>query len=278
MTVEIRLIPSNFSVTLTRDQILTLKGSLLAQALETDSEAKLISLDNPVVRPQELQAIARMARQEPLEWQLATGEEVEARGKAADYLNWPLLEVELYPIIHQFAPYANLYRPETFGSLLPWAIQWNYSALIRHIFRIAPPGPLDEQALMVAIYYRNMEAVKMLLHRGINPATAHVEEIHILSTWIHQTEPGFFIKLMRLSLTDKMHQALYLLVLTYTENPVNQQLLTLLLGQEELKTGPHLQKALHSAMHFGKEDVAVQLIQQTDVDPNILVETKRKGK
>lgn len=132
MSVEIRLTHPPYSVFVTRDQIQTLKGSLLAQAVDSDTE---VTLDNPLIKPTYLNLLAMMARQEEIKAQPSD----EDLRKAAIYLNWPLLSViqdPKYIQMQAFAPYCNLYHPETYGSILPWAIAINFPMLTCHILQM----------------------------------------------------------------------------------------------------------------------------------------------
>src|SRR5437868_14824252 len=117
MTVQIRL-RDMYTINLTRDEIVSLKGSLLSQSLGDDT---VISLDNPIIQPGHLDLLAKMARQEEIKPQPCN----KAQHQAAVYLNWPLLSVvqnPKYASMQKFAPYCHLYRPETFGSVLPWSV------------------------------------------------------------------------------------------------------------------------------------------------------------
>jgi hypothetical protein len=166
MSVEIRLTHSSYSVSVTRGQIQTLKGSLLAQAVGSDTE---VVLDNPLVKLDYLNLLAMMARQEEIK---ALPPDKDLR-KAAVYLNWPLLSVIQNPKYIQmqaFAPYCNLYHPETYGSVLPWSIAINFPMLTRHILQMTDSTRLDNQSLGVAVMYGRLEPVKMLLARGADPS------------------------------------------------------------------------------------------------------------
>lgn len=168
MSVEIRLTHTNppYCLSFTRDQIQRLKGSILAQAVGSDTE---VTLNNPLVKPAHLNLLAKMSQQEDIKARPPD----KGQHKAAVYLDWPLLSVvqnPKYTQMQRFAPYCNLYRPETFGSVLPWAIANNFSMLTHHILQMTELNELDNQALAVAVMYGRSKMTQILLTRGCDPS------------------------------------------------------------------------------------------------------------
>src|SRR5207253_8446587 len=107
MSLRINLLPYNYSVEMLREGVKGLRGSILAQALETDPEAKSIDITNPVVKPEHLDAIAKMARKESL-IEISNADDTSYT-EAAKYLNWPLLQMAAksseYTDLLEFCPY-----------------------------------------------------------------------------------------------------------------------------------------------------------------------------
>jgi hypothetical protein len=177
MSIEIRLTHTPYSVSLTRDQLQTLNGSLLTQAIGSDTE---VIIDNPLVTPTYLNLLAMMARQEEIK-ALPPDKDLH---KASVYLNWPLLSViqnPKYIQMQSFAPYCNLYRPETFGSVLPWAIANNFPMLTHHILQMTELNALDNQGLAVSVMYGRTRTTKILLTRGCDPSV--MIDASILVAW-----------------------------------------------------------------------------------------------
>jgi len=115
---------------------------------------------------------------------------LEETGEAANYLDLPLLAVISHPLfqpMRSFAPTTNLYRPETFGQLLAWAIINNFEALFRHILRMSEPGnPMESQGLVLAVSLRpvNLIYIKCLLSR-VDAVTARVHP-SVIQLWCPQ--------------------------------------------------------------------------------------------
>src|SRR5207253_11465354 len=109
-----------------------LRGSLLAQALENEPETATIDLPNAIVSSEHLDVIAMMAREEKLNLQPDWND--GSYQKAGEYLNWPLLEVvrfSAYLDWLEFAPYVDIYRPETYGSSLMWALSQHHQSIAK---------------------------------------------------------------------------------------------------------------------------------------------------
>lgn len=125
MSVQIILTQPPYSVLIAREPLRAMKESLLAEALEMDPEAKEIQIDNPIVKPEHLELLVRMTMQEEIKVELPDDFDCTGICEAAKYLNWPLLEVIgcgfLYHV-QAFAPNVNIYKPETYGSLLVWSL------------------------------------------------------------------------------------------------------------------------------------------------------------
>jgi hypothetical protein len=257
-----------------------MEGSLFAEALETDPEATEISLENPVVEPKHLGLLVRMSRQEEIKVELledfdpeTTFYSLEAYN-AAIYLNWPLLQVidsGLLNEIQAFAPYANIYKPETYGPLLLWSLARDDSSLTRHILQVTEPGPLDAQAFLVATLHGRLAAVKALLAREVNPATAYTP-LHLLKIWCPQlTRPNPHPETDPL-VESKQNQALCLVISAYLNFPENLgkivPVIQLLL--QDTRCHSALQNILEVACQIPSSALVEMLLTLTPVDPNII--------
>src|SRR5207253_10463431 len=145
--------------------------------LETDPEAKSIDLTNPVVKPEHLDAIAKMARKESL-LEISNADDTSYT-EAAKYLNWPLLEMAAksseYTDLLEFCPYLNIYLPETYGSALCWTIIHWHQWIVRHILQVTDSTPMDGHALILAVMTCQVDVAKLLLPR-VDPATVSVSD------------------------------------------------------------------------------------------------------
>ena len=163
MSIRINLTTFGYSLDVPKEGLLKLRGSLFAQAIETEPEVKSIDITNPVVKPEHLVAIAKMARQEKLDTEM----KVDSK-EAAQYLNWPLLDAirnPLYTDCLELAPTVDIYRPETYGSLLVWSVRLRFQALTQHILQVTDSSPVEGQAFVLAAHLYNISAIRELLSR-----------------------------------------------------------------------------------------------------------------
>jgi len=86
-----------------------------------------------------------------------------------------------YIQMQSFAPYCNLYRPETFGPVLLWAVANNFPMLAHHILQMTALNALDNQALAVSVVYGRTKTTKMLLARGCDPLV--IVDVSTLMLW-----------------------------------------------------------------------------------------------
>lgn len=271
MQVEIKLTHINppYVVRVSKESLRALPGSILAQALGNDPDCKEITFDNPILKPRHLDIIAAMTRREDLTQFRSnqnTGETDDYA--AAVYLNWMLLDVVCDGLLEEikiFAPYVDIYRPETYGHLLLWSLYCGYDSLFEHILRVAEPGPLDVQAAAVALMYSRLTAFKVLLARGVHPGTAYTKP-YILQIWRpnNLTIPsGTNNQLLRLAV------ACYIKVTRDEEETL--PLVELLLRDERCHQNESLQNILRVAFDENDSKLAQLLLQLTPVDPNIMV-------
>ena len=268
MQVEIRLVNTNqpYSITVTKDGLRTLRGSIFAQALENDPDCKEIKFENPVLKPAHLDIIKVMCEQGDLT-EDDYGPPSSQDYDAAVYLNWMLLDVVcdgLIPEILTFAPNANLYKPETYGSLLPWAICQEYSSLAEHILNVTDSTHMDMQASIVCAMYKQTHIYKRLLARGIDPKTAYMPE-SVLRIWFGTDfcpEQDRFYE-------GKEYQAFRLAVGAYINgrNSQAEELIKLLLPEE----GKVIQKAFELLCTHNCYSMVKIFLESTNVDPNIQV-------
>jgi hypothetical protein len=190
MSIQIRRWACGYTETVPKDGLKTLKGCLLAQALEDDPEAKEIVLENDVVQPCHLMSLGAMARGETVRIKDDLKGDLKGAAAAAKYFNWPLLEAVSDPTYAQmqvFAPYVDIYKPETYGPLLLWSITTGFTSLAQHILRVTEPGPLEGQALTLSVMKRDVNIVRRLLQRGVDPVTNYTPE-YILDVWYPHKE------------------------------------------------------------------------------------------
>lgn len=285
MQVEIRLTHTNppYAIKMAREALRAMKGSLFAEALETDPEATEISLDNPVVEPKHLNMLSRMTHREEIKVELPTDFNPEFHFyssdayEAAKYLNWPLLDVIMSGLlneIHAFAPYANIHQPETYGPLLLWSLSRDYTSLTQHILQVTQSCPLDAQAFIIGTISGRLAAVKVLLSREVNPATAYTP-LHILKIWYPQVKDSPRHMETLLLMESKQNQALCLAVAEYLNFPETSKellwpLIQLLLQEERCHSS--LPDILRVACQVGSFDLIEMMLTLTPVDPNITVE------
>lgn len=67
---------------------------------------------------------------------------------------------------------VNIYRPETYGSALPWTIMNHYDSLAQHILQVTEPSPTDTHKPHI---------IKVLLCR-VDPITSVIPR-HVLNFW-----------------------------------------------------------------------------------------------
>lgn len=269
MEVEIRLTHTNppYSVRITKDGLRTLRGSILAQALADDPECKEITLENPVLGPVHLDMIKVMAEQGDLTKD-HYGPPDPRDYYAAIYLNWMLLDVVcdgLMQDILTFAPYVNIYKPETYGSLLPWAVCQDYSSLVEHILNVTDSTPMDMQAAMVCAMYGQTHIFKRLMARGIDPKTTNVPA-SVLRIW---SGPNFYPSAAPFY-AGVDHQAFRLAIGAYIDGRKTLQveaLIKLLLPEE----GKIVQQAFEKLCINNCYSIVKIFLETTDFDPNIQV-------
>jgi hypothetical protein len=270
MEIEIRLTHPPYSVRVTKQGLRTLRGSILAQAVADDPDCKEITLENPVLKPKHLNLIKLMTEQGDLT-KVSYGPPDPRDYDAAVYLNWMLLDVVcdgLIPQILIFAPYINIYKPETYGSLLPWAICQDYTSLAEHILNVTDSTPMDIQAAMVCAMYGQTHIFKRLLARGVDPKTAYMPE-SVLRIWSSGQPLGpdeFY--------AGEDHQAFRLAVGAYIGAYISgrktdqmEGLIKLLLPEE----GKVIQPAFELLCAHNCYSMVKIFLETTEVDPNIQV-------
>ena len=269
MSIQIRLIQTNppYSITATKEGLRTLRGSILAQAVDDDPECTELVLENPVLKPEHLDLIKVMCEQGDLNKAEYIHRNEESYREAAVYLNWMLLDVVssgLIPEILAFAPYVNIYKPETYGSLLPWSIRQYHCILSKHILNMTDPSPIDTQAAMVSALYGQVKIFKLLMERGVNPKTAYIPE-SVIDIWYDQplstddeTNPRKDYQAFRLAIISYIYRGKYV---------GTQSLIELLLPEE----GKLLQEVLELFIIHDCPSMVKMLLESTQVNPNIKV-------
>lgn len=278
MNIDITLTTFNYTVTLPRAGIRQLRGSLLAQALELEPNIPEIKLSGPDVKPEHLDVIAKMVRQEKLDLIIP-----ESYIQAARYLNWPLLDAlssGYYHMLLEFSPNLNIYRPETYGPALAWSIVNRYESLTQHILQVTDPSPMDAQALILAAATHTPSIVKFLLTR-VDPVTATIPR-HVLFLW----QPLKAIDMQNIyQVVQRDHVNHFLegegnyafrLACAAMVPEVNfpsfaRMTLAHLLADERVRNTAPLQKALEMAVKSSARILLNFLLEETDVDPNIEV-------
>lgn len=269
MSVLIRLSHCDYTLTLPTEGLRAMRGSLFAQALETDPEAKEIVLDNPIIQPYHIYVIGMMARHEKLE---IKNELVGPFEAAAQYLNWPLLEavaaLDAYAQMQVFAPYVNIYKPETYGPLLLWAIKTDFTSLAQHILQMTELGPLDGQSLTLSVMMGNAEIVRRLLQRGVDPVTNYTPK-YILDIWYPQKmficdlfSDDWWPDYAERFLGTTTHQTFYLAYLK-CRRAEEMDVLKCLLRDERIRQMTPLKQILTD--NFIHESAHVQIIRSTDI-------------
>lgn len=215
MSILIQLSHCNYTVALPREGLMAMRGSLFAQALEIDPNETEIKLENPGIKPYHMDVISLMARQGNLEFKKEMYMEFTT---AAEYLNWSLLEAVAdpnYALMQVYAPYANIYKPETYGPILLWSIRNNFTSLARHILQVTETGPLDGQALTLSVMMDNVDIVRRLLQRGVDPVTNYTPK-YILDMWypleefVHSLFGGYSPYWVQLNVGATKNQTFYL--------------------------------------------------------------------
>jgi len=269
MSVQIRLSHCDYTVTLPKEGLRAMRGSLLAQALEDDPEAKEIVLDNPVIQPYHIYVIGMMARYEKLE---VKNELVGPFDAAAQYLNWPLLEVvaslDAYAQMQVFAPYVNIYKPETYGPLLLWSIKTGFTSLAQHILQVTEPGPLDGQALTLSVMMGNLETVQKLLQRGVDPVMNYTPK-YVLDIWYPQKmfvydlfHDDYWPRKVDALLETTIHQTFYLACLKHIQQK-EMNVLRYLLRDERIRQMTPLKQIIQDDIIW--EENLVEIITSTDI-------------
>lgn len=281
MDVIINLTSLNYSVTVPRAGLRKLQGSLFAQSLETEPDLTTIDIPNPIVLPEHLAVIATMARQEKLEVKVDLDDPSYA--KAAEYLNWPFLQALRggeYTHLIEFAPYIDIYRPETYGSALPWAIVRHHDNLAQHILQVTEPSPIDAHALVLAAIAHNYRIVKILLSR-VDPVTSAIP-FHVLKIWhppraidmknlAQVVQKDNIVRFLRDEGNESFRQACVSMVPHPYLPTYAQATLSCLLADERVRTTAPLQEALEMAVKTSSTILLRFLMEKTDVDPNFEV-------
>jgi hypothetical protein len=280
MDVIINLTSFNYSVTAPRAGLRKLRGSLFAQALETEPHLTTIEISNPIVNREHLDVMATIARQEKLDVKVDWDD--ESYTKAAGYLNWPFLQAlrgGQYTRLLEFAPYVDIYRPETYGSALPWAIMNHYDSLAQHILQVTEPSPIDAHALVLAALTHKPYIVKVLLSR-VDPVTSVIPR-HVLNLWNPRKEIDMNLTQIvqrdniERFLRDEGNQAFRLACISMVPHPnlptYAQATLSCLLADERVRTTAPLQGALEMAVRTSSTILLRFLLEKTDVNPNFEV-------